>query len=667
MPAERPPLLPRLTLLLAALAVVLATAWALRTAPVPNSDRYDYLARAWHLTQGEDPSPLVVYPLRIAFAGAESLPATNLTRPPLWPAVLSMPMRVGVSDSAAVVCAALCLAAMVAVLARATPGGFGGFAALAVATGFTVWRSLLGGGPELALALLLLLVWTWTGSPQRWTRVAVLGVLLGLMPWLHPIGWLYAALGIGSRIWRDPPTTLLPATALALVIGLPWYVQTGTVTGEMLGPLQSHAELEKAVYDGGGLGPYRSLEGITARETILRDPSRFLRHVAHNLKEQLLHLDGWIAWPLLLIGLAGIQRDRWLAFRDLLLIVIGFVVVSATAFDPRLLTPLVPVAALWVGAGAASIHAHPRGARLSGLLPLVVVLPWLAPLGLTPRPGAELSRFEPALRDPDRQAVLAYGRAGTPGQVCFTDSSVLAWRSRRPGIAIPDRPQTLAQLRDRPVIPQRAVLIATAGPASWWFEHEDWADWWSKMKVEPLEGMPEGRVAHPKPPAVFYVPEVLSLGPSDVPDSLVAIGPPLAVREGLQLRPDALRSLREMADAALRDGVHLRVTSAYRSWDRQNELYANAVRKHGADQRWVAAPGTSEHQLGTTVDFCDAAMLHVLEPGFADTAEGRWLSENAAHFGWVCSYTAENEALSGYRPEPWHYRFGVPIDREASP
>jgi hypothetical protein len=188
------------------------------------------------------------------------------------------------------------------------------------------------------------------------------------------------------------------------------------------------------------------------------------------------------------------------------------------------------------------------------------------------------------------------------------------------------------------VIPQRAVLIATAGPASWWFEHEDWADWWSKMNVERLEGMPKGRVAHPEPPAVFYVPEVLSLGPSDVPDSLVAIGPPLAVREGLQLRPDALRSLREMADAALRDG-----------------------------QRWVAAPGTSEHQLGTTVDFCDAAMLHVLEPGFADTAEGRWLSENAAHFGWVCSYTAENEALSGYRPEPWHYRFGVPIDREASP
>jgi LAS superfamily LD-carboxypeptidase LdcB len=187
------------------------------------------------------------------------------------------------------------------------------------------------------------------------------------------------------------------------------------------------------------------------------------------------------------------------------------------------------------------------------------------------------------------------------------------------------------------------------------------------MKVEPLESMPEGRVAYPEPRAGIYVPEALSLGPSDVPDSLVAIGPPLAVREGLQLRPDALRSLQEMADAALRDGVHLRVTSAYRSWDRQNELYANAVRKHGADQRWVAAPGTSEHQLGTTVDFCDAAMHHVLEPGFADTAEGRWLKENAAHFGWVCSYTAENEALSGYRPEPWHYRFGVAIDREASP
>ena len=80
MPAERAPLVSRLSLILAVAAVVLATVWALRTAPYPNSDRYDYLARAWHLSEGKEPAPLVVYPLRLAFPEAESLPARNLTR-----------------------------------------------------------------------------------------------------------------------------------------------------------------------------------------------------------------------------------------------------------------------------------------------------------------------------------------------------------------------------------------------------------------------------------------------------------------------------------------------------------------------------------------------------------------------------------------------------------
>jgi LAS superfamily LD-carboxypeptidase LdcB len=161
------------------------------------------------------------------------------------------------------------------------------------------------------------------------------------------------------------------------------------------------------------------------------------------------------------------------------------------------------------------------------------------------------------------------------------------------------------------------------------------------------------------------MPEPLSLGPDDQPDSLATVPAPLAVRENLRLTRASLRSLSAMAASARGDGVHLRVTSAYRSWQRQQQLWLRAQKKHGDDQRWVAAPGTSEHQLGTTVDFCDAAMKEVTEPGFADTAEGRWLSTNAGRFGWVRTYTEANEQFTGYRPEAWHYRFGIiPIEDE---
>lgn len=653
------PLLSRLSLLLALAASLLATVWALQTAPTPNADRYDYLARAWHLTEGEGPRPLVHYPLRLARPGATVLPAENLTRPPLWPAIVSVPMRLGVDSSAAVLAAALCLFGIVAVIARATPGDFGGFAALACVGAFATWRGLLGGGPELALALLLIAVWTWTGSPQPSTRIPVLGSMLGLMPWLHPVGWVYLAIGLGSRLWRDPPRTLLAAGLLAILFALPWYLEVGTWDGQGSGPLQAQAELARAVHDGGGLGPYRTLEGVSSAAVIRADPVGFVRHVAHNLKELLRHLDGWLAWPMVLIGLWGVRHDPWLALRDVLLIGAGFLCVATVAFDPRLLLPLLPVAALWVGVGVKELSTAGLPDRVMGLLPLIVALPWILPLGLTPVPGRELEEIPAALRDPSRATVLAYGRAGTPGEACFTDSSVLAWRARRPGVAIPADPATLDRLASLPAFGPEPVLIASAGTTGWWFHDAAWAPWWAERAVENLEGTPDGRFAFVHAAPQFYIPDPLQLGPGDRPASLVPIAEPLAVRPGLELTREAHAGLLTLVEAAAAEGVHLRVTSAYRPYERQAELYASAQARHGADQRWVAPPGTSEHQLGTTVDFCDAAMQQVLEPGFADTAEGQWLTANANRFGWVRSYTEQNESASGYRPEAWHYRFGV--------
>ena len=47
----------------------------------------------------------------------------------------------------------------------------------------------------------------------------------------------------------------------------------------------------------------------------------------------------------------------------------------------------------------------------------------------------------------------------------------------------------------------------------------------------------------------------------------------------------------------------------------------------------------------------------VLSGRFGDTPEGRWLYENSEKFGFRNSYTRENDDLTGYRPEPWHYRY----------
>ncbi|WP_162511188.1 M15 family metallopeptidase, partial [Treponema endosymbiont of Eucomonympha sp.] len=76
-------------------------------------------------------------------------------------------------------------------------------------------------------------------------------------------------------------------------------------------------------------------------------------------------------------------------------------------------------------------------------------------------------------------------------------------------------------------------------------------------------------------------------------------------RNGLRLRRPAEAALRKLAEAALRDGVALAASSAYRSYEYQKEVYARNVRQsgQGTADRESARPGQSPPQLGTGVDF----------------------------------------------------------------
>jgi LAS superfamily LD-carboxypeptidase LdcB len=123
------------------------------------------------------------------------------------------------------------------------------------------------------------------------------------------------------------------------------------------------------------------------------------------------------------------------------------------------------------------------------------------------------------------------------------------------------------------------------------------------------------------------------------------------------LRRYVARMIERILQNAEEQGVHIRVFSAYRSYEKQRYLYLNAISRYGESQNKVAKPGHSEHQLGTTVDLCGLDPKTVLNPDFDRTKEGRWLMENAPKLGFFQSYTKENQHQTGYVPEPWHYRF----------
>jgi LAS superfamily LD-carboxypeptidase LdcB len=117
---------------------------------------------------------------------------------------------------------------------------------------------------------------------------------------------------------------------------------------------------------------------------------------------------------------------------------------------------------------------------------------------------------------------------------------------------------------------------------------------------------------------------------------------------------DAYPFLKSMLDDSEKEGLSLKIVSAYRSFAEQSGLksaytvtYGSGANKFSADQ------GYSEHQLGTTIDFTNPKVGATFV-GFDKTKEYAWLVENAYKYGFILSYPPGN---SYYINEPWHWRF----------
>lgn len=118
--------------------------------------------------------------------------------------------------------------------------------------------------------------------------------------------------------------------------------------------------------------------------------------------------------------------------------------------------------------------------------------------------------------------------------------------------------------------------------------------------------------------------------------------------------------LTEMFSAASAAGVPLSLTSSYRSYANQVATYNNWVRVNGstaAADTVSARPGYSEHQTGYAVDL--AAGGCSLEC-FSGSAQYRWMSANAATYGFIERYPVGLESVTGYSPESWHWRYVGP-------
>ncbi len=145
----------------------------------------------------------------------------------------------------------------------------------------------------------------------------------------------------------------------------------------------------------------------------------------------------------------------------------------------------------------------------------------------------------------------------------------------------------------------------------------------------------------------------------------------VGVGGGHQLEERAAQTIKQMIADARKEGMHINITSSYRTYMKQVNLFKNKIARLEAEGyshkeavreagKVVAIPGTSEHQLGLTVDFMTGS-YRKLDEGIRDTKEYHWVEEHAWEYGYIIRYPSGKSGITGIISEPWHLRYvGIP-------
>lgn len=148
-----------------------------------------------------------------------------------------------------------------------------------------------------------------------------------------------------------------------------------------------------------------------------------------------------------------------------------------------------------------------------------------------------------------------------------------------------------------------------------------------------------------------------------------------------KMHTEAKAAFSKMKKAAAEAGIQIEVVSAYRSFQRQKEIFEgkyNRFTNQGLTPmqaiekiiEYSTIPGTSRHHWGTDIDIIDGNATprpaSVLQPEhfhgkgpFCKLKE--WLDEHANNFGFYEVYT-DNANRKGFKYEPWHFSY-APISK----
>lgn len=108
-----------------------------------------------------------------------------------------------------------------------------------------------------------------------------------------------------------------------------------------------------------------------------------------------------------------------------------------------------------------------------------------------------------------------------------------------------------------------------------------------------------------------------------------------------------------MLKDATAKGLNIYISSGYRSYNYQVNVYNRYVQSDGAAKAdtYSSRPGNSEHQTGLCFD------LNTIEDSFQYTNEGKWVNDNCYKYGFCIRFPKGKDSATGYQYESWHLRY----------
>ncbi len=161
---------------------------------------------------------------------------------------------------------------------------------------------------------------------------------------------------------------------------------------------------------------------------------------------------------------------------------------------------------------------------------------------------------------------------------------------------------------------------------------------------------------------------------------LMGKGNPNTFGNDMNLREEVFDAFTDMQKAAKEEGIHIRVVSGYRSFDRQKAIWErkfNNYKRDGLSPKkaiekiieYSTIPGTSRHHWGTDIDITDANIKASGDLLVPEKFEGEgpfvrlkeWMDAYADIYGFHLVYT-DHPKRKGFKYEPWHYSY-APISK----